>query len=997
MKGPCRTVALLVTLLTAPAVVPAQGIPLSSLSGRIVSEGGDPLAGVVVSTESASLQGRRETTSHASGEYVLPFLPPGAYVVLFSLPGMQGLEKTITLNAAVGGRLDVAMRPAPVEASITVSADALAGTPLETTQVASTYKQSLVNQLPLDRSLRSVTLLAPGVTDNGPNGNIGSANPASPALVISGAQSFESLYMVDGAVVNENLRGQPQSLYIEDAIQETTVLTGSVSAEYGRFTGGVVNVVTRSGGNEHHGTFRTSFTSDAWRSLSRAEEIALEDPRLDEVDEAYEATLGGPVLRDRIWFFAAGRRQASSDSREIFVPGDTQDSGDDGSLFVPYTHSVSDDRAEAKLTGNVNASHNLVAAYTWERSTETNRGDPTLVADLSALDSFVAPAWFLTLNYNGILSSRFSVEAQYSERHFTIEGAGSPYADFVRGSAVYTDRGLLNSPAGYQGYPEDYGNRGWFARGSYFVSTDSLGTHEVRLGYEWFDKTVRANFAFSGSGFILQNGVYSIVRDNQIYPVFQNVVPGHPEITPAQLESRPIDQTSLGDDFLTQSAYFDDRIRLGARVTIDLGVRYDVNDARNPAGRSVSVSGTWSPRLAAQVDVSGRGTVLVNAGYARYVAGLHEGIVQLFSEAGQPDLLDRDYTGPCINCDPNAPTSQLLTTPEALAIVNQWYQTVGMGLQPTNVRIQGHSRIVPTDGLVSPTATEYSAGVGLALGSKGWARADYVYRNYDRFYDDRIDLGTGQYASPQYGQLDVDVLENSPILDRRYEAVQTRVDYRFSPAIYAGLSYTWSRLTGNAVGENDAVSAAPDHASVYPEYLRPSWSYPTGYLPGDQRNRVRFWLGTTVPVSFGSVGASVLESYASGLPYEASTDQLSLVGPSGAYVVNPGYAQPPTSGTYFFSARGAFRMPSVSSTDIAVTVTARLFGDIDVFVQPQILNVFNQQGVLAVNTLVDLRQPFNPYTQKPIRGVNYELDSKFGTPTAYQSPRSFRFSVGLRF
>lgn len=984
-----RTLAGLAGLCLSEIVL-AQGIPLSSLSGRVSIEGGAELAAVVVSAESPSLQGRREARTTSAGEYVLPFLPPGAYVIRFSLPGMQGIEKTITLNAAVGGRLDVAMRPESVEASVTVSADAIAGTPLETTQVASTYKQSLVDQLPLDRSLRSTVLLAPGVDATGPSGNIGSANPASPALVISGAQSFESLYMVDGAVVNENLRGQPQSLYVEDAIQETTVLTGSISAEYGRFTGGVVNVITRSGGNQFHGSFRTSFTSDGWRSLNPLEVAQGDDPRLDQVDESYEATLGGAIWKDRIWFFAAGRRQDVSNSTEIYVPGDA-DLGDQGSLFIPYTHRFEESRAEGKLTGNVTPSHNLVAAYTLVRPTEIN-SQYLPAGALDALDTIESPHSILTANYTGILSERLFVEAQFSKRWFEIEGSGSPDAAFVPGTRVDTDRGTLNVPAGSERYPENYGNTGWLAKASWLVSSETLGSHELHLGYEWFEKTLLANYAFSGSGYVLYSN--SIVRDNQMFPV----VPNGGDLQ-AVLEWRPILEASQGDRFVTQSVFFNDRAQLGGRLTLNLGVRYDANDAKNGAGRSVAVTGTWSPRVAAQFDALGKGTLLIDAGYAKYVAGLHEGIVQLFSEAGQTSIVDWHYTGPCINCDPNAPTNQLQTTAQALATVQGWFESGGSETTPAYARIQGVNRVVPTDGLVSPTATEYSFGVGVALGTKGWARADYLYRNYQNFYDDRIDLTTGQVDSPQYGPLDVQILGNSPVLRRRYEAVQTRIDYRFSPQSFAGVSYTWSRLTGNVIGENDNVSAAPDHVGEYPEYQRASWAYPTGYLPGDQRNRVRAWFGGSVPVSFGEIGGSILESYASGLPYES----VGIIDPT-PYVVNPGYASPMPNGTpYFFSARGAYRMPSISSTDLALTVTARVFESVELFLQPQVLNLFNQHGVLAVDTTVltsgdsDKLAPFNPFTQKPVRGVNYELGDSFGTPAAYQPPRTFRFSVGVRF
>ena len=97
--------------------------------------------------------------------------------------------------------------------------------------------------------------MAPAVHPSGPSG----------AYSIAGAMSFESLFMVNGVNVNENIRGQAINLYIEDAIQETTIATDGISAEFGRFSGGVVNVVTKSGGNLFSGSFRDTLNNDNWR------------------------------------------------------------------------------------------------------------------------------------------------------------------------------------------------------------------------------------------------------------------------------------------------------------------------------------------------------------------------------------------------------------------------------------------------------------------------------------------------------------------------------------------------------------------------------------------------------------------------------------------------------------------------------------------------------------------------------------------------------------
>ena len=114
--------------------------------------------------------------------------------------------------------------------------------------------------------------------------------------------SFETLYMVNGVTVNENLRGQAYDLYIEDAIQETNVATAGISAEYGRFGGGVVNVITKSGGNLFSGSFRDTLNNDNWRTLTPFETDAASphDPaaqgatRIDKTVPTYEYTARRP-------------------------------------------------------------------------------------------------------------------------------------------------------------------------------------------------------------------------------------------------------------------------------------------------------------------------------------------------------------------------------------------------------------------------------------------------------------------------------------------------------------------------------------------------------------------------------------------------------------------------------------------------------------------------------------------------------------------------------
>ena len=201
--------------------------------------------------------------------------------------------------------MDVGLTLATVAETVTVSGRS--PDIVTTATIASNFKKESLERLPVGRALNDAVLLAPGVAGNGPSGNI----------MMAGGLSFESQYLINGVVVNENLRGQALNLFIEDAIQETKVSTGAISAEYGRFGGGVVNMITKSGGNLFSGSFRSTFNNDGWRSLTPFPT----DQTVDKITPVYEGTMGGPILVDRLWFFGALRFTEPEENRTLAVTG----------------------------------------------------------------------------------------------------------------------------------------------------------------------------------------------------------------------------------------------------------------------------------------------------------------------------------------------------------------------------------------------------------------------------------------------------------------------------------------------------------------------------------------------------------------------------------------------------------------------------------------------------------------------------------------------------
>ena len=271
-------------------------VPTGTISGRVVSSDDAPLPGVTVTVTSPNLQGERTVVTTENGDFVVPLLPPGDYTLVFELSGFQSLKR-----AGRSGRHPERHRQRDDggwwrrsrRSTVVGKAEPF----VETATVAAKFRQELMTTLPSNRTLDASILMGPAVHATGPNGGYS----------IAGAMSFESLFAVNGVVITENLRGQPFTLYIEDALQETTVATSGVSAEFGRFGGGLVNAITKSGSDVFSGSYRQSFNNDTWRTTT-----PFNEAKLDKVVPTHEYTFGGPIARRQLWFFNAGRSRSSS-------------------------------------------------------------------------------------------------------------------------------------------------------------------------------------------------------------------------------------------------------------------------------------------------------------------------------------------------------------------------------------------------------------------------------------------------------------------------------------------------------------------------------------------------------------------------------------------------------------------------------------------------------------------------------------------------------------
>lgn len=981
------TLALLVLALFA---APARAqVPTGTISGHLTSSDGQPLPGATVTATSNNLQGVRTVVTTENGDFILPLLPPGEYTLTFELSGFQSLKKEISLAGTQTLTLNETMSVGGVVERVEVTASAAPF--VQTATMATKFRQDLIATLPTNRSLDATILMGPAVHATGPAGNYS----------ISGSTSFENLFTVNGVVVTENLRGQPYTLYIEDAIQETTVATSGVSAEFGRFGGGLVAAVTKSGSDRFSGTFRESINNDDWRTKT-----PFNEAKLDKVVPTHEYTFGGPIAPRQLWFFNAGRFQDQQNSRTTQVTA------------IPFVRDNDEKRYEIKGTYSPVSGHTARVAYTKIDQLVKNFQFQNAM-DLRSLYNQGQPQDLLSVHYTGVLTSRLSVEGQWAQRKFTFTGAGATSTDLIDGTLLID---LARGGTSFRYWAptfcgvcddEERSNTDLIVKGSYYLSTRGTGAHNIVFGVDSYNDHRFANNHQSGSDYRIL-GTSTIQRGTDLLPVFL------PSSTIIQWN--PITLSSQGTDLRTNSLFANDQWHLSSRLTFNLGVRWDSNKGEDAAGHPVSDSSKFSPRLSMVFDPKGDGQWSTSASFARYVSALNTGIADV-SAGGNPITYQWPYQGPAINGDANG---ALATTPQAIRSVFDWFFANGGASRPFSfVDIPGVSSRIG-DSLDSPNVDEWAAGVARQIGQRASLRADFVYRDYNDFYASRADSSTGRVNDSDGRLYDLTLIENTDIVDRKYKGLTLQGTYRAGTRVNIGGNYTLSKASGNFDGENSASGPVTTQLLKFPEFVQARWNSPEGDLSIDQRHRARIWGTYRIPgpESAGAWDIGVVQTLESGVPYAAVGPVNTIPYVTGTNYLNPSGNRADGFWDYYFSGRDAFKTEANYRTDLSVNYSYRIpsLSTVDLFFRGEVLNIWNQFQLCGCGNTVfsnggstDLRkinqgiltpansaamQAFNPFTQTPVEGVNWAKRSNFGTQVdqfSWTTPRLFRFSFGVRF
>jgi hypothetical protein len=403
----------LVTLTVAAALAlsaPAWAQTTGSIRGQVADADGGALPGVTVTVESDALMGARTVVTGSGGAYLFAVLPVGTYSVTAVLDGFQAQrveEVRVNINTKIS--VNFALPEVFGEELVVVAETPLID--MTSASVGTNYSSDFIEDLPTARNFWDLLAVSPGISQ---------ASEQSDRQVAFGANMQSNAWHVDGLDTSSPDSGSSWWYLNPDTIAEIQVLGVGAPAEFGNMLGAAFNVVTKSGGNEVHGSLNTFWQTDSLTDTN----VALEDSESPSFyrDQYHDitATLGGPIAKDKAWFFVAAQNWRDGSSPPGVSPADA---------FL-----YASDRYDLKITWRINDSNLIEAKYHYEDWDYDEPSSQYYAPSATGIESGTQPAW--GINWQSILSDRTMLEVGYAgweDESSWLSKTGStetPYVDW---------------------------------------------------------------------------------------------------------------------------------------------------------------------------------------------------------------------------------------------------------------------------------------------------------------------------------------------------------------------------------------------------------------------------------------------------------------------------------------------------------------------------------------------------------------------------------------
>jgi hypothetical protein len=831
-------------LLLAPVALIAQ--TTGTVEGTVVDQSGAPLPGVSVELASPNLQGVRTAVTSADGRYRFPSVPPGAYKVTAELTGFGKVQKNATVTLDSTAQVNVQLSISAT-AEVTVTGEA----PLvdvSSTTTGSNYSAKIIDKLPVGRNYADIAFAQPGVqTDFGETQGRGPV-AGQGGISIYGSTSSENLFLIDGVNTTNVIKGFQGKDINNEFIQEVEVKTGGYQAEYGRNMGGVVNVITKSGGNEFHGGVFGYYNDTGMRADVKIPQTAPFSETGDvqqipagggpnyfnekDVRQEWGADLGGFVIKDKIWFFGAYDRVKINQNiepvdgprtAELFPIGFTQNKYSGKLTLNPLTGtsivgSVFSD-AQTQLGALPPPAPNGPNPFSYNGRRDT--GGPDYGARLNQLfGSF------------GIFTFQY---AQHKDRYNTKpDGLDVPtILDYT------TDpTGTGTNPTTLGGFGNVFGPtvNNASKRESYGGAfTAYVQNHEIKVGGDYQKDATFGSTFFTGAERLRVRPCLNSVQspgdtsfcDLALAPNYTNangqtqqVFYQHDLLADGTSDNFQIIPASpFNTPTKRYSAYLQDQWRVIPTLTVNAGIRYDSEsfygfspDPTIGEFKAFSLNNEWAPRIGFTWDFIGDGTSKLYGSVGRFYFSLPTDLnVRVFT--ANSAIQSFNYTAGNTNQDPNAPRALNFQGGSASGEpVDGW----------TDGQLNGTPRLKASYQDEATIGVEKAIDPSLSIGLKG------TYRTLGRTIEDRCDLdgdvapstcalfnpgGDGQAASGQFPTCNGSANPTDPTAGdcsatgvpvgdakRIFRGIELVARKQFTNQLWAQASFLYSSLKGNYSG-----------------------------------------------------------------------------------------------------------------------------------------------------------------------------------------------------
>jgi len=735
---------------------PLDAQQTGEIRGKITEESGEGLPSVAITARSPNLQGLRTALSDKSGNFRLPLLPVGTYALTFELSGFEKVtmtEQTVSLGFTVD--LPLILKPARLAEEVTVTAV----TPLiDKTKTDTSYRlnsDDLAHVPTQARTIAEVVGMTPGVTGVRVNTISGGAN--SQLGTEAGLPSFRgegdaaNNWLVDGLSTKSVLYNNSGVRVNFDSWEEVQIVSDGFAPEMGQGLGGFINVVTKSGGNTFHGELGSLIRNSNLRA-QRHEQLSAATLPETSLSQFY-GNLGGPIIKDKLWFFL---------SDNYFRNGDRTESQSIGWLTIPAgDRRVGTNNAFGKFTFTPQENHTLSLSGTLDKFLNQT-GGIGLPETWTKTDY---TNYSYRLNYRGILSANALLTGAFGQNR---QRASVDLLSGDFGPPSYFWQDIAQTTNNANGFSDTTEWRTDLTVGAiYYFDLGRWGNHEVKAGGSYYANKYYTSWRWAG-------------RDSDPWPGngFDNgltitwVEPG----LPLQLQENgpgEIKDSTRGFGF-----YIEDSITIG-RFSAMLGLRTDTQRIFNDAGVNVwnwGVDDFLQPRASLAIDLTGDGQNVLKFGFGRFAMPLAGSYLNFVNQSFGFNTRNYDWSGP------ENPAEAQLKDPANWLFV--WEQSA------TASPIEVDPELKPNK--MSKFLLEFDRRIGT-----GWALKFRGIYSYSKNLLEDVAI----YAPETPGGLKY-VFTNFELKKRDYRALEIELNGRVAGRFTLNASYTWSQAKGTNPGNS---------------------------------------------------------------------------------------------------------------------------------------------------------------------------------------------------